>query len=118
MLWLKLAFAALLTVVQPLAAAAQQPHFQGDFTAQDFAERRARIFDAIGKNVAVVQGGADTGDLSTFRQTNEFYYLTGVEVPHSYLLLDGRNRRTTIYLPHRDADREKVEGATLAAEDV
>ena len=66
----------------------------------------------------MVQGGADTGDLSTFRQTNEFYYLTGVEVPHSYLLLDGRNRRTTIYLPHRDADREKVEGATLAAEDV
>ena len=118
MLMLRAALAALMAIVQPSAASAQQPHFQANFTSADFAERRALIFDAIGKTaIAVIQGGADTGDLSTFRQTNEFYYLTGVEVPHAYLLLDGRNRRTTIYLPHRDADREKVEGATLAAQD-
>ncbi len=26
------------------------------------------------------------------RQMNEFYYLCGVETPHSYLYLDGRTR--------------------------
>ena len=119
MLWSKMAIAAALLVLVVPSVAAQDPHFQRDFIAADFTERRARIFDAIGKNaIAVVQGGADTGDLSTFRQTNEFYYLTGIEVPHAFLLLDGRNRRATVYLPNRDADREKDEGATLAAEDV
>jgi Xaa-Pro aminopeptidase len=33
------------------------------------------------------------------------------------LLLDGRDRRTTLYLPRRDFDREKNEGRTLSAED-
>lgn len=119
MRWSKMAIAATLLVLVVPSVAAQDPHFQRDFIAADFTERRARIFDAIGKNaIAVVQGGADTGDLSTFRQTNEFYYLTGIEVPHAFLLLDGRNRWATVYLPNRDADREKTEGATLAAEDV
>ena len=52
-----------------------------------------------------------------FRQSNEFYYLTGLEVPHSYLLLDGRSGKSTLYLPHRDADRERNEGKQLSAED-
>lgn len=114
-----LALVALLSFPAPaVSAAAAQPHHQRDFTAQDFADRRARVFDGIGKNaIAVVQGRPDTGDISSFRQSNEFYYLTGIEVPHAYLLLDGKNRRTTIYLPHRDAPREANEGLTLSAED-
>ena len=29
------------------------------------------------------------------RQSNEFYYLCGVETPHSYLVLDGKSRTVT-----------------------
>lgn len=114
-----LALAALLSFyTATIRAAGAQPYFQRDFTAQDFAERRAHVFDAIGnKAIAVLQGRPDTGDMSSFRQSNEFYYLTGIEVPHAYLLLDGKTRRTTIYLPHRDAQREATEGQSLAAED-
>ena len=102
----------------PARAAPAVPHHQRDFTAADFSARRAILFDAIGKGaVALIQGRADTGDLSSFRQSNEFYYLTGLEVPHAYLLLDGKARRTTLYLPRRDTARDAVEGEFLAAED-
>jgi Xaa-Pro aminopeptidase len=121
MVLVELLLAALLFTAQqqqPQPAPLQEPYFQRDFTAADFAERRSRIFEDIGKNgIALIQGRADTGDLSTFRQSNEFYYLTGVESPQALLLLDGRNRRATLYLPHRDLEREKVEGRVPSAED-
>lgn len=118
MAWSIWAAAALAALSAPAPDAPAVPYHQRDFTAQDFAARRAIVFDAIGKGaVAVVQGRADTGDMSSFRQSNEFYYLTGLEVPHAYLLLEGKTRRTTLYLPRRDSARDAVEGETLAAED-
>lgn len=107
-----------LVLAIPVPAAAQDNHYyQGDFTAAEFSERRARLFDRIGAQaIAIVQGGAPQ-DISTFRQSNEYYYLTGIDVPRAYLLLDGRSRRTTIYLPRRDAAREANEGKILTADD-
>ena len=52
-----------------------------------------------------------------FRQSNEFYYLCGIESPHAYLLLDGNRRRAAVYLPHRNERREAAEGKLLSAED-
>ncbi len=93
-------------------------YYQTDFSKEEFARRRARIFEKIGKNaIAVVQGARGTADFNVFRQSNEFYYLTGIESPHAYLVLDGRNQRTTLYLSHRDVARERGEGKTLSAED-
>ena len=89
-----------------------------DFEASEFQARRAQVFDRIGNRaVAVVQGAALPEGFGVFRQANDFYYLTGLEVPHSYLLLDGRTRKTTAYLPHRDAARDSNQGKTLAPED-
>jgi Xaa-Pro aminopeptidase len=93
-------------------------HYQTDFTRDEFAARRARVYDAIGRDgIAVVQGASGVPGFSVFRQSNEFYYLCGVESAHGYLLLNGRARPTTLYLPHRDAARERNEGKMLAAED-
>ncbi|MEP6802852.1 MAG: Xaa-Pro peptidase family protein, partial [Acidobacteriota bacterium] len=47
----------------------------------------------------------------------DFYYLCGVEIPNAYLLLDGTNRKTTLFLPHRNESREKGEGKVLSSED-
>ena len=52
------------------------------------------------------------------RQHNTFYYLSGIETPGAYLLLDGRTRRVTIYLPARNPRLEAAEGRVLSAEDV
>jgi len=96
----------------------ERHYYQTDFPKEEFAERRSKIFEKIGRNaIAVIQGAKGTGDFNVFRQSNEFYYLTGLETPHAYLVLDGRNQRSAIYLPHRDPDRERNEGKILSAED-
>jgi Xaa-Pro aminopeptidase len=108
----------LLLTITTFVFGQEKHYYQTDFPKEEFAERRARLFEKIGKNaVAVVQGAKGTADFNVFRQSNEFYYLTGIETPHAYLVLDGRNQRTAIYLPHRDADRERSEGKMLSAED-
>ena len=52
-----------------------------------------------------------------FRQTNTFYYLCGLESEHAYLLLNGKTKTSTIYLPNRDKARESSQGKILSAED-
>lgn len=108
-----------LLAVLPAAVSAQDaPLFTTDFTPEEFAARRARVYDAIGSgSVAVIQGEPTPRGYVRFRQSNEFYYLSGIEVPHAYLLLDGSSRRATVFLPHRDARRESSEGKMLSAED-
>lgn len=114
---------ALLFIFTPSAASGQAPQatvpfFADDFSPEEFAERRARVLDAIGPDAAaVIQGAPSPEGYVRFRQSNEFYYLTGVEVPHAYLLLDGSSRRVTIFLPHRNEARERGEGRMLSAED-
>jgi Xaa-Pro aminopeptidase len=109
---------ALLLAAAPIAAQEGFAPFTTDFPAEEFAARRARVFDAIGNDaIALLQGAASPPGYTRFRQTNEFYYLSGIEVPHAYLLLDGGTRRATLYLPHRNPGRERSEGRMLSAED-
>jgi len=109
-----------LLMLAPVATLAQEaPLFTSDFPPEEFAARRAAVYQAIGETgLAVVQGLPSPAGYVRFRQSNEFYYLCGVEVPHAYLLLDGAQRRTTLYLPHRNEGRERAEGKLLSAEDV
>ena len=101
-----------------LAAAQGAPLFTSDFPPEEFAARRAKVFDAIGaEGLALVQGAPAPEGYLRFRQANDFYYLCGVEVPHAYLLLDGASRRATLFLPHRNERRERSEGKLLSAED-
>ena len=91
--------------------------FQTDFPPDEFAARRAAIFDAIGAGAhALLQGAPPVRGFDVFRQTNEFYYCCGVEVPQACLLLSGTDRTAALYLPHRP-EKTGAEGATLAAED-
>lgn len=92
-------------------------HAQADVPAEEFAARRGRVFDRIGSACAVVQGAGPARAFEGFRQTNEFYWLTGVETAQAYLRLDGRSRAATLFLPHRDERLERSDGPSLSAED-
>ncbi|MDX1637354.1 MAG: Xaa-Pro aminopeptidase [Balneolaceae bacterium] len=95
---------------------AQDKLFQQDFEWSVFEERRSRVVDSIGPgSIVLLQGGFAEPAFRQFRQTNEFYYLTGLEIPHAYLLLNGAT--STLYIPHRDESKERSEGKKLAAED-
>ena len=92
--------------------------FTTDFPPEEFAARRNLVYDAIGRDaIALIQGAPSPMGYVRFRQSNEFYYLCGVETPHAYLLLDGAARRATLYLPHRNEGRERGEGKVLSYED-
>ena len=108
----------LLFVMQPTSFAQEQHYYQTDFSIVDFQERRSQIFEAIGNNsIALIQGAASIKGFKVFRQTNTFYYLCGLESEHAYLLLNGKTKTSTIYLPNRDKARESSQGKILSAED-
>ena len=102
-----------------LARPALAQHFQTDFPPDEFRARWAKLLDRIGPDaVAVVQGAGLARGFVYPRQTNEFYYLCGVETAHSYILLDGRSKTVTLYLPPRNERLERSEGRVLSADDV
>ena len=104
----------------PATALAQEGFslFTTDFPPEEFAARRAEVYKAIGENgLALLQGAPSPAGYTRFRQSNEFYYLCGIEIPHAYLLLDGSMKRASLYLPHRNEARERGEGKLLSAED-
>jgi len=73
---------------------------QADFSADEFRARRERVLEAIGDQAtAVVQGADKPKGMDLFRQDNEFYYLCGIEVPHAYLVMNGKSRRSVLFLP-------------------
>ncbi|MEX1182780.1 MAG: aminopeptidase P N-terminal domain-containing protein [Gemmatimonadota bacterium] len=93
----------------PTTGGAQTPEamrvFTEVFTAEEFAARRGRVLSEIGDGVAILQGAPDPASESAFRQSNQFFYLTGVEVPRAILVMDGRTRRSTLYLPAQNRSR-------------
>ncbi len=96
---------------------ARVSRFQADFTAEEFRERRNRVFDHIGPEAhAVLQGASTSQSPGPFRQENQFYYLCGVAVPGAYLMLDGATRQTTLYIPNRPLGGNP-EHMPIAAED-
>ncbi|MEX1184749.1 MAG: Xaa-Pro peptidase family protein [Gemmatimonadota bacterium] len=108
---------ALLALALGAAPAAAQ-YYQTDFPAEEFQARWSAVYDAIGDDaVAVVQGMPRTDGYIFPRQYNTFYYLSGVEVPGAYMVLDGGTRRATLFLPPRDERLARAEGLELSAQD-
>ena len=110
---------AILFALLFVPAIADAQYYQTDFPADEFRARHAQVFEKIGDNaVAVLQGVHQTEGFTLPRQHNSFYYLSGIETPGAYLLLDGRTKKVTIYLPPRNARLEAAEGRVLSADDV
>ena len=115
-----LVFRSLLLLLGAGGVRAQEgfPPFTTDYPPEEFAARRSAVYDSIGKGaIAVVPGAPTPVGYVRFRQSNDFYYLCGVEVPNAYLLLDGTGRRALLFLPHRNASRERGEGKMWSSED-
>jgi len=89
---------AALIAIFAAAAVPAQPVTRSVFPPEEFAARRARVFERIGDSVALLEGSTERPGEQPFRQGNEFYYLTGVAEPRAIALLDGRSRETTLFL--------------------
>jgi Xaa-Pro aminopeptidase len=95
------------------ASAAAQPLFTDAFPPEEFAARRARVMERIGEGVAILAGATEYPAYVKFRQNNHVFYLTGVEVPRVIVLIDGREKRTTLFVAARNERQERSEGPTL-----
>jgi Xaa-Pro aminopeptidase len=79
-----------------------------------FAARREALMKRMQGSIAVLEGAPETRSYAAFRQDNNFYYLTGVEVPGALLLLDGVEHRSILFLPPRNKELERWEGPRLS----
>lgn len=93
----RMVFLLLLCLIVP-AAYTQPGDLKTPFAPQEFAARRARVYAAIGDDIAVMLGADARDDYRRPRQHNNFYYLTGVEEPGCALLLDGRTKKATVFV--------------------
>ena len=89
------------------------PLFPTSLPKEEFAARRAKLFQQIGDGVVVMQGATETSSYEKFRQSNQFYYLTGVETPRAILVMDGRTKGATLYLNPNSEQMERSEGPLL-----
>ena len=96
-----------------VGSAAAQPLFTDAFPPEEFAARRARVMERIGDGVAILAGATEYPAYVKFRQNNHVFYLTGVEVPRAIVLIDGREKRTTLFVAARNERLEQSEGPTL-----
>ncbi len=102
MLWIT----SLLIVVGVIALS--QPVFTGVFPPAEFAARRTRVMEKIGESVAIIQGTTERPGEQPLRQSNQFFYLTGVVEPRAILIIDGRLKTSTLFLNPRNERRETM----------
>ena len=99
---------ALASVAFLVAAPSAQPVFTGAeiFPPEEFAGRRAKVMEKIGDAVAILQGTTERPGEQALRQNNQFFYLTGVVEPRAIVTIDGRTKKTALYLLPRNERRE------------
>jgi Xaa-Pro aminopeptidase len=94
-----------------------QPIFTDIFPPEEFAGRRAKVMAQIGDGVAVLQGATERPGEQPLRQNNQFFYLTGVIEPRAILMIDGKAKRSTLYLYGGAERRERMFGSAMVPGD-
>jgi Xaa-Pro aminopeptidase len=64
----------------------------------EYASRRARLMEEIPDGAAIIPGATSPIASYQFFQSNDFLYFTGVEAPNAWLVVDGVNRTSTLFL--------------------
>jgi Xaa-Pro aminopeptidase len=100
-------------VVAAWAAPAAGPLFTDVLPAEEFAAHRSALIARLGDGVAILQGASERPAFLPFRQTNHFFYLSGVESPRAFLAIDGASKTTTLFLQPVNERHERSEGPVL-----
>jgi Xaa-Pro aminopeptidase len=65
--------------------------------------------EKLGSGMALLLGAQPIASYYPYAQANDFLYLTGVELPHAALIVDGRSKTSTLFLTTTE-DAAKAEG--------
>ena len=91
--------------------------FTRDFTVAELRSRRQRIAEQIGAGAQLLVAAAPPVPEDRRVQDANFYYFSGLETYHSYLLVEGDTGRTTVFVPPRDATESEEPGNRVGLED-
>ncbi|MEP6620952.1 MAG: aminopeptidase P N-terminal domain-containing protein [bacterium] len=108
-----LALATLVLAIAPTTPVPAQQGFTDAFPPDEFAARRTKVMASLGDGLAILQGATERRGESPLRQSNQFFYLTGVVEPRALLIMDGRTKRTTLFILPISAERERTIGPYL-----
>jgi Xaa-Pro aminopeptidase len=64
----------------------------------EYAARRERLMDEVPDGAVIIPGATSPIADYQFFQSNDFLYFTGVEAPNAWLVVDGVNRESTLFL--------------------
>lgn len=118
----RLLLAAAVLLPAPAIVAAQEGSPAGPIPVQYLTARRADLLKRIGNGVAVIRSAekrsieGDYPQDSDYRENNDFFYLTGLETPQSWLVLVARDTlppQVYLYLPARDSMAERWTGPRI-----
>src|SRR5581483_9205322 len=84
-----------------------QPVFTNVFPPEEYATRRAHVMERIGDGVAILQGTTERPGEQPLRQSNQFFYVSGVVEPRAILVIDGKAHTSTLFLNPRNERREQ-----------
>lgn len=91
-------------------------------TLSEYRQRRKLVMAEIGSGsgeggVVVLQGAPKETAHTRFRQVNDVMYLCPIETPHAYLVLDGRDGSSHLFLPYQSPLKREKEGVLINAAD-
>ena len=80
------------------------------FNKAEFAARRSRFMEKIPDGVAVMLGATPAHGGLGYRQNNDFFYFTGVEIPDAVLIMDGTRKESYLFftISEKEADGEGI----------
>jgi Xaa-Pro aminopeptidase len=90
-----------------------EPQPPADLPVTVYQQRRARLMKELGGCVAVIGAqGEVSGVTEDFRQDADFYWLTGINEPHAFLVLQPKSsyNKVLLYLKARDPEAERWTG--------
>ncbi len=72
-----------------------------EFTVEEVRNRREKLSGVIGKDCfALIPGAIGPKGEEPFKQSKDFFYLCGIEISGAYLMVNGSNGRSSLFLPH------------------
>ena len=98
-------FITLVVLVLATSSFAQHP-----FNKDEFVARRTKLFEKIGDGMAIVFAAKGQHYPVKFRQSPDFYYLTGIEEPGAVLVMLGATKRTFLFAPRRTEPQIRADG--------
>lgn len=69
---------------------------QTEFNKAEFAARRAKVFEKIGEGNAIIFANEEHPHAVRYRESPDFFYLTGIEEPGALLILIGKEKQAIV----------------------